>query len=270
MSICDEIMEGKYEMAIMHVNSSSLNLRTEPLIKPSTLIASLPFGHSVEVIGDANKQGWKTVTTQYKGIDLSGVISAAFLRAPLSNAKEALLATAAKQWDRFKRGAGKETESPFDAFVGEMWQSIGFNLSGDDVATPWSAACISFIVRSAGYVRFKHGASHSVYIHDAIKSRDANNAERDFWGYRINEHKPTFGDLVCRKRSSAKITYDFALENANFQSHTDIVVAVSSDFIDAVGGNVSNSVSITRYKLTPSGYLDGEGGRKFAVLRNNN
>lgn len=78
------------------------------------------------------------------------------------------------------------------------------------------------------------------------------------------------GDLVCRKRSSAKITYDVAKVRDDFQSHTDFVIATGAGFVDAVGGNVSNSVTVTRYPLTASGHLDDQGGRVFAVLRNNN
>lgn len=257
-------------MPTMHVNSASLNLRSEPLIKPSTIIASLPFGHPVNVTGEAAKPGWKTVTTTYKGNNHNGVISGDFLRQPLSAAKEKLLAAAAVQWDRFNRGQGKETVSPYDDFVGEMWTNLGMNLDGDNTSVPWSAACISFMVKKAGYTRFKQGAAHSVYIHDAINKRINENSNSDYWGFRLSEHKPTFGDLVCRKRSSASITYDTAKNSSEFQSHTDIVVAVATDFVDAVGGNVRNSVSITRYKLKANGFLDPEGGRQFAVLRNNN
>lgn len=257
-------------MPTMHVNSASLNLRSELLIKPATLIASLPFGHPVNVTGEASKPGWKTVTATYKGNNHTGVMSGDFLRAPLSSAKEKLLASAAAQWDRFDRGQGKETVNPFDGFVGEMWTNLGINLTGDNTSVPWSAACISFMVKKAGYTRFKQGAAHSIYIHDAIKKRFDEDANRDYWGFRLTEHKPTFGDLVCRKRSSANITFDFAKNNSEFQSHTDIVVATGSDFVDAVGGNVRNSVSITRYKLKSNGFLDPESGRQFAVLRNNN
>jgi hypothetical protein len=257
-------------MATLHVNAASLNLRSEPILKPSTIRTSLPFGHPVDVTGDAVKPGWKTVTATYQGINFSGVVSGGLLRQPVSASKEKLLASGAVEWDRFKRGAGKETLNPFFKFVGEMWRNLDEDLDGKDTGTPWSAACISFIVKNAGYTRFKADQAHSVYINDGIKARIANNGNRDFWGFRLSEHKPQIGDLVCRKRSSAAITYDFAAANAKFESHTDIVVAVGADFVDAVGGNVRNSVSITRYKLRGNGHLNADGGRVFAILRNNN
>jgi hypothetical protein len=258
-------------MPIMHINSASLNLRSEPLIKPATIIKSLPFGHPVNVTGEAEKEGWKTVTTTYQGKNLSGVLSGDFLRAPLSAAKENLLAAGAIEWDRFERGAGKEEKSPFFKFVGEMWANVGRpDLDGKNGDVPWSAACISFIVKNAGYKKFKPDAAHAVYIHDAIVARENDNSNKDYWGFRLTEHKPTFGDLVCRNRNGGSITYNSAKKAAGFISHTDIVVAVGKDYADAVGGNVKNSVSVTRYKLKSNGFLDPEDGRQFAVLRNNN
>jgi hypothetical protein len=40
-----------------------------------------------------------------------------------------------------------------------------------------------------------------------------------------------------------------------FKSHTDIIVSVSPDFVLAIGGNVNESVNITRYEKTASGFL---------------
>jgi hypothetical protein len=257
-------------MAAMHVNAESLNLRSATLVKPETLLVSLPFGHAVDVDGDADRPGWKAVSTHYLGKSWVGFVSGQFLRNALSPAKEKLIAMGAVEWDRFKRGAGKEQTSPFNGFVGEMWKNLGMNLTGKDTGVPWSAACISFIHKNAGYTRFKQAAAHAIYIHDAIASRESVNVDRDYWGFRTTEHAPQLGDLVCRKRSNAKIDYEFASKNFEFQSHTDIVIAVGKDSVSAVGGNVSNSVSTTRYKLLPNGKLDPQGGRVFAVLRNNN
>ena len=53
-----------------------------------------------------------------------------------------------------------------------------------------------------------------------------------------------------------------------FKSHTDIVISVRPDEVLAIGGNVSNSVNVTRYAKVPSGHLsDGKG--VFAHLVNN-
>lgn len=257
-------------MPIKHVASASLNMRTEPLAKPSTLIVSLPFGHKVEVYGTSPRDGWVNVRTNYNDKNLVGVADGSLLRAPLSSKKEVLLASAAIEWDRFKRGAGKEDHAPYYRYIGEMWKRRGQNLDGKNRSQLWSAACISFMVENAGYKRFKFATAHSVYIHEAITARLANNDKKDFWGFRLSEHKPQIGDLVCRKRSSAAIDFDFAAKHDDYKSHTDIVVAIGPNYVDAIGGNVSHSVSITRYGLNTQDRLDPDAGRVFAVLRNNN
>ena len=85
----------------------------------------------------------------------------------------------------------------------------------------------------------------------------------------MNEEKPGIGDLIARRRTSATyIDYDYAADHDQYASHTDMIVAVGSGFVDAVGGNVSNSVSVTRYKTLASGFLDPQGGKVFALLQN--
>lgn len=121
-------------MPIKHVASASLNLRSEPLAKPSTLIVSLPFGHTVEVQGASPREGWVNVRTIYNGRSLAGVTDGSLLREPLSTKKESLLASAAIEWDRFKRGAGKEDRAPYFRYIGEMWKRRGQNLDGKNTS----------------------------------------------------------------------------------------------------------------------------------------
>ena len=180
----------------MRIGPAKLNLRTEPLVKPSTLIVALPFGHAVDVAGNSHRPGWKLVRSSYRGRDLSGHISGTYLRADESDAKEAALAAAATEWDRFDRGAGKETVVPYSDYVGEMWRKRGLPYDGTDTSKYWSAACISFILGNAGYRNFKFAIAHSKYINEAIVARETDDASRDFWGFRPSEHAPAIGDLV--------------------------------------------------------------------------
>lgn len=54
----------------------------------------------------------------------------------------------------------------------------------------------------------------------------------------------------------------------SFESHTDVIVAVHADAVYAIGGNASNSVSVTRYPKTDFDHLSDAGG-VFALLVNN-
>lgn len=253
-------------MPNMHVAATSLNLRSQPRVAPGNIVASLDLGHPVTTTGGVEGDGFQPLTTELNGSMVSGFASAALLRAAVSPAKEALIREAASQWIRFERGAGKENVDPFAGFVGEMWAAIGLDLDGRDRDQPWSAAFISFVVRRAGYTGFKFAAAHARYIHDSIIKRQRGEAS-PFWGFRIAEHTPSPGDMVCRWRAVPR-TFDDAVRRDDFKSHCDIVVQVGDGFVNTIGGNVAQSVSTTRYRLDAGGFLDSSSS-VFAVLRNN-
>jgi hypothetical protein len=193
-----------------HVNLNALNLRSTPSATSSTnVLRTLVLGQSVEIIGD-QQSGWWPVQLpdgSERGfiktlIDDGNGIGTPSLRLPAEPAREALVAEAVRQWERFKFGQGKETVGPFFKLIGEMWAAINLPHDGrDDI--PWSAAAISFMVRQAAanhadYKKFKFAASHSKYIHAAIT--EVGQADSPFRGFRLFEHKPQLGDLVARSR----------------------------------------------------------------------
>jgi hypothetical protein len=150
-----------------------------------------------------------------------------------------------------------------------MWRRLDLPHDGRDTDIPWSAAAISFMVSEAAvavpaYARFKYAASHSRYIHDAIQRHGQ--ADAPFWGVRVGAERPEIGDIVARSRE-VPISFDLASQEEAFKSHTDIIVSMTIDEALAIGGNVSDSVGLTRYRRTVSGYLAEEQG-VFALLRN--
>jgi hypothetical protein len=255
-------------MAIKHVQSDALNLRSEPQIRDDNIIAVLMKGQSVDTLGAADTPGWLKVEASVNGGRRGGFVSARLLRDPASAAKERLISAAVTEWVRFDRGTGQEHLAPFHAFVGEMWRAIGQDLDGRDRDQPWSAAFISFIVRKAGpeYSDFRFAAAHSRYIHDSITKRDAGTVA-PFWGFRLNEHKVGLGDLVCQWRTS-KRTFDDAGSSDAFFSHCDVVVEVAPGSVRALGGNNGHTVGFKTYATNADGFLKAE-NKVFAVLRNN-
>lgn len=175
---------------------------------------------------------------------------------------------------RFDRGLGKEHIAPFSGFVGEMWRAIGNNkLDGTDRDVPWSAAAISFMVRHGGnaYKKFRFAPAHSKFIHHAIQARIGQDMTAPFWGFRLNERRPQIGDIVVRDNPTfaPAVTFDVAAGLDSFRSHTDIVVQIDSERqrLLAIGGNVSNSVSISVYDLAPGDFLSNS-QHTFALLHN--
>ena len=255
-------------MTVLKVKTDSLNLRSSPEIKDGNIITALPLAQTVEVI-DANPTNrfWE-VETIINGSTRRGFASAAFLRQPVSELKEALISNAVKEWLRFERGNKLEYEDPQYKYVGEYWSKIDLNLDGRDRDQPWSAAFISFVARAAGYNDFKFAPAHSTYVYDAVDKRRANDTTAPFWGFNVGEHKPQLGDLVCRWRGNNPISSMNSLPRGGFQSHCDIVVEIRDTEVRTLGGNVEQTVSISTYPLTSNGFLRAA-KNVYGVLRNN-
>ncbi|MDD5322945.1 MAG: DUF2272 domain-containing protein [Methylococcales bacterium] len=261
------------------VDLEALNLRTTP--NSSSLanrIGILHLGQPVKEIGPASTTGWVEIDAEIEGATKRGVVKAeidglASLRETVSKAREALIAEAIKEWLRFKQGQGKEFVDPFSGFVGEMWQAIGLDLDGKDRGVPWSAAAISFMVRNAGntfpkYKNFKFAAAHSKYMHDSIKKQKAGDANAPFWGFQLFEKRPEIGDIVGQSRGSQGHGFQDAEDGRSFISHCDIIVSERPDFVLAIGGNVKQSVSISRYEKTPGGFIDDNDGDTIILMVN--
>ena len=256
---------------LMYVDAEALNFRSKPEVSPGTRRGVLHLCQPVEVLGDAGSPGWARLKAKIDGAEQEGFVSARFLRAPVTDAREALIAEAIREWLRFEKGLGREMEDPFAGFVGDMWQAIGFDLDGRDRDVPWSAAAISFMVRNAGkdfakYRGFRFAAAHARYVHDSIVKRETGDEAAPFWGFRLHERRPELGDMVCRWRETPR-DFDDARASDSFKSHCDIIVRISPDEVFAIGGNVGHSVSITRYDKTASGFLADSNG-VFAHLVN--
>ncbi|MDQ3799481.1 MAG: DUF2272 domain-containing protein [Acidobacteriota bacterium] len=252
-------------MARMIVSAAGLNLRSAPVTEPDNIILVLPRGHEVEALDEPGNQTFRAVETIVDGTLVRGFASARFLRDAMSPLRERLIAEALSEWNRFNRGAGQEHVSPFYRRVGDYWRAININLDGRNRTQPWSAAFISFIARRAGYNDFVFSDSHDKYILDAKRKRFAGEADAPFWLFRLNEHKPQPGDIICQWRLRVR-TFDDLPED--FTSHCDVVVEVNEGIAKAIGGNVSHSVSRTDFSLNDQGFLRPQ-RNVFAVMRNN-
>jgi hypothetical protein len=258
-------------MTRRYVDTEALNFRSRPEVAPSSLVGQLHFCQPVDVISESGTLGWVEVEATTDGTRRRGFVNANFLRAPVSDAREALVAQAIREWLRFERGLGKEQQDPYFRFIGEMWQAIGIQLDGKDTDVPWSAAAISFMVRNAAaavplYANFRFAAAHSRYIHAAVHSRLNGDVSAPFWGHRLHEQRPQIGDMVCRWRATRR-SFDDAIAFDAYKSHCDIIVAVTPEQVVAIGGNVGDSVGITRYDKNAAGFLS-ETRQVFAHLVN--
>jgi hypothetical protein len=90
---------------------------------------------------------------------------------------------------------------------------------------------------------WKYSALHSDYIQAAKQNRKNN--IKTFQAFRKNETPVSVGDLICYPRQ-AGVTYD---TTGGYFAHCDIVTNIDPGTATAVGGNVSDSVKQSFYKL---------------------
>jgi hypothetical protein len=72
-------MPGQNEYKVGEKASLGLYLRSEPVVKPSTIKILLPMGHVVTKLADSTTAGWWEVSTSIQGMDLTGFASSKFL-----------------------------------------------------------------------------------------------------------------------------------------------------------------------------------------------
>lgn len=137
---------------------------------------------------------------------------------------------------------------------------------------PWSAAFISFIMKQSGAGdQFKYSVRHATYILDAVKNRDNPNAS--FRGYHIDWIRPSVGDLICAPRGeNAGLTYWKIIDQGDFESHCDIVVAKNNNQLEVIGGNVGDRVAKTIVSLDDQGHIKvtkPDFRPWFVVIKNN-
>lgn len=126
----------------------------------------------------------------------------------------------------------------------------------------WSAAFISYIMRSAGAgERFPYSPLHATYINAAVSGTGGLQA------YPAATYAPQVGDLVCAGRASASNIRFQDLPARSFPSHCDIVVSNGGGQIQVVGGNVDASVTMRNLPLSAAGTVADPRYNWFAVVR---
>lgn len=172
-------------------------------------------------------------------------------------------------------GKWEDDGETWAARVNTYWRSVGKpRLDGYDCKQPWSAAFISYIMQASGLTgnEFPAADAHWTYIR-YFAQRDERPAA--FKAHKISEYAPRPGDLICATRGNSGFIpiYDAMDTNSVLMGHTklhcDIVTSVHGNHVDAIGGNVRNSVSKTTISTLPDGKLQPTERRPwFVVLEN--
>jgi len=199
---------------------------------------------------------------------------------PSTSAKTSMVLLAVQEWARYGRqtitfprsGPARtvqlgvqEREAP--ERINDYWKSVDRpSLSGLDTEVPWSAAFISWDIASAGVPRdlFCPDARHTIYVERLVaRARQPGAA---FVPHHVNEYAPQVGDLLCASRAGGTTT----LENLDRgPGHCDIVVEIQPGNVQAIGGNVGDSVSRSVFPLDANGFLSPISGRSFFTVIEN-
>lgn len=140
----------------------------------------------------------------------------------------------------------------------------------------WSAAFISYVMRAAGVDQreFAGSAAHAFYIDAMLADAAAFPATapfipRDWYGY-----APQPGDLLCADRSGRPLPHWQArlAETGVFRPmHCDIVLRAGPGEVGAVGGNIGDAVTLSRFPADAAGHLlarPAGGPTWFAIFEN--
>jgi hypothetical protein len=139
---------------------------------------------------------------------------------------------------------------------------------------PWSAAFISFVMRSAGIdqAEFPPSASHWEYVDALIGASDRWGVRAPYFAHEVEEYAPAPGDMVCADRSARAPLAWLAQRRAEAGTprpmHCDIVVATDAGEITAIGGNVAQAVTAVRYAADSGGHLRRGPRAWFVVFEN--
>jgi hypothetical protein len=199
-----------------------------------------------------------------------------------------LLAIANNEWEFFGQQrvvyTGEEESIPHVGYwedddyeridrVNNYWRAVGSpGLSGRDCQQPWSAAFISWLMQAAGVAEeyFPPAKAHWVYLSRIVSGAYSG---APFLPRTLSEYKPKPGDLICASRDDAITPYSSdpptpeLLENSKL--HCDLVVKNDGRNLEAIGGNVRNSVSKSFLTLSPDGYVVPTQRRRWFMIVEN-
>ncbi|MGI9213385.1 MAG: DUF2272 domain-containing protein [Methylococcaceae bacterium] len=160
-----------------------------------------------------------------------------------------------------------EDEALWAERVRQYWGAVGRpEISGYDCKEPWSAAFISWLMKTAGVPgsQFRRSDAHWVYLDEIIEHSTRQDSR--FMPHKLSEYRPGTGDLICAYREpEEKIRLLEAMSRIppHTRLHCDVVVYHGGSYLEAIGGNVKNSVTKSVIPLDANAYLKPSAKRQW-------
>jgi hypothetical protein len=194
--------------------------------------------------------------------------------------------TAWQEWSRFGRStvvyggrAGgyvnrsgvSEHSEPLASKIADYWGTCGHPDWNGRTSKPWSGAFVAWVMARAGLQasQFPREGRHGAYL-VALYDNEQRSRDSAFVLHAPGEYSPRPGDLVCS--GSTGPTWAHADTRTarrrigSSASHCDVVTDVRGGYVQAVGGNVKNSVSMSLYPVDPRGRLAAVPGKRWFMV----
>ena len=170
------------------------------------------------------------------------------------------------------RAGMNEHSEPLTSRVGDYWGSCGHpDWNGRTSGKPWSGAFVAWVMSRSGIPasEFPRDGRHGGYL-AALYDHEQRGGRAAFKLHAPNEYAPKPGDLVCT--GTAGPTWRHADSRTARQridstaNHCDIVSDVRGGYVQAIGGNVKNSVSMSLYPVDSRGRLVPVAGKTWFMV----
>ncbi len=163
---------------------------------------------------------------------------------------------------------GQNADQPANGWTGKHDSFGTLYPPKDDEQYAWSAAFISYIMRTAGAgPRFPYSPSHSTYINAAAQMAQGiaigTQQNWDIIAMRPDSYAPQPGDLICHGRRAAKTLRFEDLPAGSFTSHCDIAIGPTPDGLAVIGGNVDDAVTLKHIPTDTAGRIAGPGNAPY-------
>jgi hypothetical protein len=169
------------------------------------------------------------------------------------------------------RSGVSERSEPLASKIGDYWGSCGHpGWNGRTSSKPWSGAFVAWVMSRSGVGAgdFPRDGRHGGYLASLYDRQHKSRAA--FALHAPNEYSPRPGDLVCTGtagpswRHADPRTARRRIDNT--ANHCDVVTGVRGGYVQAIGGNVKNSVTMSLYPVDSRGRLTPVSGKTWLLV----
>ncbi len=165
-----------------------------------------------------------------------------------------------------------ERSEPLSSKIGDYWGSCGHPSWNGRSSKPWSGAFVAWTMAHSGVSasEFPRDGRHGGYLASLYDRQQQRGRNAAFLLHAPNEYSPKPGDLVCTGTSGPTWRHaDSRTARRRIDttaSHCDIVTDVRGGYVQAIGGNVKNSVTMSLFPVDSRGRLVPFAGKTWFMV----